>query len=89
MKGNDFVALRLALTAEILACHLDRAFHGFGSGIGEKDLVRKSGLGQPGRQFFLIGDVVKVRRVPESLSLINENSAQFRVGVPEGIDGDP
>ena len=86
LEGHDAKALGMAVVVMIFPRHLNRGFHGLGSGIGEKDHVCECRLRQPFGKAFLSRHAVEVGCVPQLLRLRRYGLDEMRVGVAETID---
>ena len=87
-EGDDANPFRMTADGVILARHLDRAFHRLRAGIAEEDDVGKARRAQPLRQRLGFRNPVKVRDVPELVSLVGQRLDQLRMRVAEHIDRD-
>jgi hypothetical protein len=70
VKGQDFVAIRLAVGIMIAARGFDRTFQTFSTGIGEEDLVGECCSTKALSQFLLTRNFVKIGDMPKLVRLI-------------------
>ena len=91
LQGEKLCADRLAFAAQqagVGAGQLERAFPGFGAGVGEEDAVEAGALGEAQRQFRLALVIVEVRGVDERAALASDGFFDGRMAVAERIDAD-
>ena len=86
-KGDDFVAIHLALGPEIGPRGLDRAFKRLGARIGEEHRIREGGIDQALGQPLLLGNGKDIGGVPDLVGGAFECRDEMRVAMPQGIDG--
>ena len=70
------------------ARQLQRAFPGFGAGVGEEDAVEAGALGEAQREFGLTLVIEEVRGVDERAALAGDGFFDCRMAVAERVDAD-
>ncbi len=70
------------------ARQLQRAFPGFGAGVGEEDAIQAGALGEPQRKLRLALVIEEVRGVDERAALLGDGLLDRRMAVAERVDAD-
>ena len=68
---------------------LDRAFDGFGAGVGEEHRVREGEVDDPLRKRLALRRSVEVRHVHQRRRLLGDCLGQMRMAVAQRVDRDP
>jgi hypothetical protein len=78
--GRDFASMR--------ASHFERAFHGFGAGVGKENAIESAGFGDALGEGSLIFVVVEVGRVEDEAGLLAKDFGEPGMGIAERVDAD-
>ena len=87
LERHDVVLLGVDLPS-VRPDHLQRAFHGLGSGVAEEGALETADLGQALGQRSLVLVVEVVRGVDEQAGLLAEHPQDARVAVAQRVDAD-
>ena len=88
-KGDDAIALGMAIGRMIFARHFDGTFHRLGTRIGKEHRIGKSVVGQPLGQLLAFGNMVEVGNMPQLLALGFQGLDQMRMRMAERIHRNP
>src|SRR6185437_6545055 len=80
LERDETIALGMAVGGMVAPRALDRAFHRFRAGIGEKDKIGKTLFAQPQREPFAVRALEQVRHVPKFRRLFLQGCDQMRMG---------
>ena len=86
LQGNRPVAFAGAIDGVVLAGDFYRAFHRLGARIAEKGRIGETSGGQPLGIAALLGNLVQVRDMPQTLRLFGQRRHQLGMAVPHRDD---